>query len=252
MSSRGQRLTKSHSMMLSLYGLSGLSFAVLLTFFLVVVVYGFKSFSGLGLQLVFEKGVFVLFNSLLPMLISLPIVLSITFLVVSHSPSRLARPIRLFMYWVGQAPTLLFGFFFFAFFGSTPLSFVLASTALAVAHLSRRWIHLSQKVSLTQVESIKSLGGNVWQILYFLFVKKYFKKFLIHFFAVYFYLFVLVTPFLCIYDGWSGGYLPAVELYNAISTRSDSTLGLALVIVIAHMIRFCLDHLTSFWEVEYG
>ena len=196
MSSRGQRLNKSQSMMFSLYTLSGLAFLVLGAFLVLAV---FESLQLLSFSVflntleTFYKSVGLTF---LPMLISLPFVLSITFLVVSQSTSKFSIPVKSFMSWVEQAPRLLFGLIFLIFIGAGPMGYILSATAIVTAQLSRRWVHLALKVDQAQIDTIKSLGGDVWQILYFLFFKKSVFKFATHFFAVYFQIFVLVTPFL--------------------------------------------------------
>jgi hypothetical protein len=251
MSKIGLRIKKSRSMMMSLYSLSGLTFALALSFVVAMWIQVLRYLPGTlwshWLDLFYQS--FLLITQSL--VYSFPVASSLTYLAVVGSTSKWASLLQEFLHRIEQSPTLLYGFIFLTAFGENSFSFVMGLSFLGVARLLSRWTKLSSQVTVMELESMLALGVSRLQIVYHLYAKRYFNLYLGHLFAVVCELFGLVTAFLCFFPEFSSQYI-SLKLFADYSLETPQVAALALTLLCLHTLRFVLDRKTSYWEVEFG
>ncbi len=250
---RDLRNRKNYSMLFGLYILAVLSFISLFTFLLVLFFHILVNLSwgsfidnlpglGMSIQLV-----------LLSSLCALPMAVAITYLYISRSHSKIMPWFKTFMYWLVQTPILLFAVVFLYLLNSSMVSLIVGLIFLATFKLSQRWIDISSKIRLLEIQSMQSLGFSRPIIIYHLYIRRFFKKYIYHFLSVVSYLLVLVTPFLCLFHQSIEvqNYL-SIDFFTSIAKDEEKTASLALFFVILHIFRSVLDQKTGYYEVEYG
>ena len=100
---------------------------------------------------------------------------------------------------------------------------------------------------------MQSLGLNIFQLIFHLYIKRFFSIYIGHLLAVFCILFVVVTPLLCLdIEGKNKFSLMSLEFYQNLGVNHSQSAAFALVILLIHGLKVLLDHKTSFWEVEFG
>ena len=253
MSKTGIRIKKSRSMMFSLYAMSGLTLFLVLSFILDL---WFQTLLHLRGQ-EWAPIVAPLTNSLMvvaiAILLALPLAASLTMLNVIWDTTRWAPRFKKIVQSMEEAPVIIYGAFFLFIFNDFLVGLVLCLGLIACSRLALRWTLLSKKVSLLEMESMQALGLSVTQIIYHLYLKRFFKHYVWHFFAVCLDLFLLVTPVICLVGGrGEGDQLLSTQLLNSVFDDSMGPAPIALILLLFHGLRVLLDQATSYWEVEYG
>lgn len=251
--SRGLRIKKSRSMLVSLYTLSGLA---ALGYLSILIASLFFLVDGLNLGRWGE--VLPLFVSslsfiLIAMLLSLPFALALSFYIVAHINSPRANWIEYILRTIDQAPILVMGLFVLTFVKEGWFPLYLVCSFIAVSKLSYRWIKLSNQIPRIQIETAQSLGMNIWQILHQVYLKKFFKMYVGHYFAVACFLFGVVTPFLCLISYNSLNLsLFSVQLFREMGIGSVNLSLMVFLLLTVHCVRLWFDSKAFYQETEHG
>lgn len=244
---------KKQSILVSLYILSGLTGLGYILLFSVSLLHLFGNSSLLGL----EKSVHILANNFIligaAMVLSLPLALVITFVIVSNIHKRLTRVLKDALEWVDQAPILLFGLFLLVFLGATPFTLVLTYSLIAVVKITKRWIRLSNTVTSLQLDAAFSLGMSLRQILFTIYIKRLCRYYAAHFTAVACLLFTLFTPFIVFYNSeFASSHLISLELFRRLGQDPSETASIVFLILIGHLLKVIADFMAVPKQVEHG
>lgn len=253
MKSRAFRIKKSKSMLVSLYFLSVLSviiYVFLFCTFLLNLVQetDLKGFSSLFFGLVQSvKVVFV------PSLLVIPFCVFITFFAVDRRRSRLSSLVEKSIKLIDEAPLILYGLFFFLIVKNNFFALSIVVALIAALKLSRRWIHLSKKVSLNELETLKALGFDFLSIFRTLYIKRFHKEYLGHFIAVNCFLLTLLKPFLIFSPQYSRhNSLLTLELYKNLLENEGGTSLIILLLIGIYFVKVFCDGQMDYFEVENG
>ncbi len=253
MSKTGIRTKKSRSMMFSLYSLSSVAVLLIMSFV------GTLWFQTLALLKTFD---WVLLGSVLKstlwvhslaMLIALTMASSLTYLAAIWSNTRWYPYFSSCIAMIEGAPLLIFGLALFCLLGKTTTALALTFAMIGSTQLTRRWVGVVKKVKRIEIESMQSVGMGLLNIVYSLYVRRFFPVFLSHLISVFCNLFVLVTPVLCFVEVQPDRQsLLALQLLVSVMDSSSLAASLAMVLLLIHGLRVYLDQKTAYWEVEYG
>jgi hypothetical protein len=182
-----------------------------------------------------------------------PVAASLTYFYMIWRNTRRARLFSVVKDALYKIPFLLYGLIFFTVMGPSNQALILTFTLVAVAELTRRWVHVANRVQLVEIESLQALGMDIRGVVHVLILRRYLSLFLGHLLAVFCGLFVWVTPVLCF--AWAmeiGGPLFSLHFLTQIFQEQPSAPVLALILLLVHGLRMLLDQKTGFWEVEHG
>lgn len=253
MSSRAFRVKKSGSMLVSLYSLAGIAGLGYLTLIFMV---SFNLLSQFSLQSWDE--VYILIKQSLNMigvslLIALPVTIAITFFIVSNFNSRLSYLLESILRMIDQAPLVIYGVVFLVLFSSQWWVLYVVGSMIVIPKLSYRWIKLSNMVQVSEIETVKSLGMNFWQIVKVLYLRRFIKMYLGHLSSVVCFLFGVVTPFIC-FIAYKEDYLGSfsVHLFNDLGRRSEKISLMITILLFIQAFRVWFDSKAIYHEVENG
>lgn len=250
---RELRNRKNRSMLVGLYSLTGLSVAFLFVFLLFLFIHIFINLSFENLWQIYPDLLASLLSVFKAVFCALPVCAAIAYLYIIHSHSKFSPLIKTFLYWLVQTPLLLFAVGLLYIFDSTLESLFLGLIFIAIIKLSHRWIDVSAKIRLIEIQSMQSLGFSRPVIIYHLYIRRFYKNYLCHLISMVFYLLVLVTPFLCLLPKGENLFnFLSVDFFASIAKDQQKTASLAIVFVVFHFIRSSLDQWTGYHEVEYG
>ena len=253
MPSESLRIKKSRSMLWSLYSLAvaGLFVYALLIFATTLNLW--SHFSLETVPLILKLAIKSLSFSSLSVVLALPFCISITFLSLFYRHSKYANIMEAVLRFVDRAPYILYGLFFLILFNGHPWSLPVIAMMVVIPKLSYRWIKLSKRVTELQVDTLKSIGFDVWSLIKILYLKRFFKVYLGHLFSMLCFLFTLVTPFLCFMP--LADQLPnhfSVQLFNLLGRGAEGTAGMVVVLLLIHCFRVWFDTQVFYQEVENG
>ena len=253
MSKSGFRIKKSRSMMVSLYTLCGVALLIVATFMVTLMLHIAVHLGQADWSRLFDVFQHSFLSLSVAIVLALPFATAITSLSVLGASSRFAAPLSTLHRFLGQAPYLIYGLVFLILLGGGDWSSILALSFLSVTQLSRRWIGVSAQVQMIEVETMQSLGLNVFGLFVKLYLKRFFVAYLSHLFSVFFSLFVVVTPLICLQRAAEQvPSLVSIELFKSLGENSDQSASFAFVLLLVHGLKVILDYRTSFWEVEFG
>ncbi len=245
------RLGKGQSILLSLYSLAIVCaliylIIVILTFKHILLEQGMADFKTL-LQWLKSTVIFVI----PAVLIAIPFAGSLTFFIISDQHPMGISFLKSFLKITGEFPLLLFGLLITLVLRATPTAVFLIYILLAISRLTERWVSLLGEVKIFHLESAKSLGLNVFQIIYYIYWRRFYKTFLYHVIAVFFLLLGLVTPFVALgFFDENSPQLIATQLFFNLRTSPDTLSTLFLIIICFHSLRLIFDEKAKFSEVD--
>lgn len=252
MSSIGFRVKKSRSILISLYSISGVAGLVYLLLFVFSLAYLLPRavLTDSSMPNVFYQSIQLTWVALV---LALPFAFVITTSILIEGDSKKTLITEKSLSLTYQFPFLLYGTAVLFIFGWSTKSYLFILWLLAVGLLSKRWIHLSRKINVNELEAALSLGMNFVEVLGVIYMGQFFYKYLAHGFVVFCDLLFMVTPFLCIaFYQQSEAPLIAVELFKRIGAGSGDLALFVFIFCIIHLLKFVTDQRISYVEVEHA
>lgn len=188
------------------------------------------------------------------MLLSAISAIFLTVFLVLCEGHIVGRLMEKFFSYLVKIPLIMSGLSIIFWFKSISIEFltILVLYSIIFPRLSLQWFALARTLRSSTIEAALSLGMGFWQVLYHIYVRKYFLDFIKIFLATFISVVGLVTPFLYFISNFDiSKELLSVLIFRDLLGTSDLT-SLAPVLVLVLLILSVFNVLLSPSGDQYG
>lgn len=195
------------------------------------------------------------FNTLVPVVISvglaLPFAGAFSFLLLSSQAERWSLGLQNLLRFQMEWPLLFYGLWLLSYGQGSYLSCIIVFFTIAVVRLTERWVKLLKSVSSSTVDVAKGMGMTVFDIVFWVYLRRFWSNIVFHIAALCCFMMTLVMPFLVLifYSGQSKK-LMAVHLFFHWQEDPDLSYALFFVLLLFHALRVVFDSFAEFKEVD--